>query len=135
MYVWTQECDTAFNLLKEKLTQAPILVYPTFGLGAGQFILATDASNTGIGAVLEQEGRVVAYTSRTLSKSERNYSVIQKECLAIGTIQDQDQGRKLSFHNHPYEEGAANSQTANPTWRKWRILTSDPEPHPEVAMG
>ena len=83
MYSWTPECDASFNALKKQLTQAPILAYPKFGSGAGQFVLATDASNTGIGAVLEQEGRVVAYASRTLSKSEKNYSVIQKECLAI----------------------------------------------------
>ena len=83
MYSWTPECDASFNALKKQLTQAPILANPKFGSGAGQFVLATDASNTGIGAVLEQEGRVVAYASRTLSKSEKNYSVIQKECLAI----------------------------------------------------
>ena len=83
MYSWTPECDASFNALKKQLTQAPILAYPKFGSGAGQFVLATNASNTGIGAVLEQEGRVVAYASRTLSKSEKNYSVIQKECLAI----------------------------------------------------
>ncbi|KAL5500108.1 hypothetical protein EMCRGX_G011611 [Ephydatia muelleri] len=83
MYSWTPECDASFNALKKQLTQAPILAYPKFGSGAGQFVLATDASNTGIGAVLEQEGRVVAYASRTLSKSEKNYSVIQNECLAI----------------------------------------------------
>ena len=78
MYSWTPECDASFNALKKQLTQAPILAYPKFGSGAGQFVLATDASNTGIGAVLEQEGRVVAYASRTLSKSEKNYSVIQR---------------------------------------------------------
>ena len=83
MYSWTPECDASFNALKKQLTQAPILAYPKFGSGAGQFVLATDASNTGIGAVLEQEGHVVAYASRTLSKSEKNYRVIQKECLAI----------------------------------------------------
>ena len=64
MYSWTPECDASFNALKKQLTQAPILAYPKFGSGAGQFVLATDASNTGIGAVLEQEGRVVAYASR-----------------------------------------------------------------------
>ncbi|KAL5491894.1 hypothetical protein EMCRGX_G017263 [Ephydatia muelleri] len=72
-----------FNLLKEKLTQAPILVYPQFGSEATPFILETDASDVGIAAVLQQDGHVIAYASRALSKSEKNYSVIQKECLAI----------------------------------------------------
>ena len=80
---WTSECDHAFNLLKEKLTQAPILVYPQFGSEATPFILETDASDVGIAAVLQQDGHVIAYASHALSKSEKNYSVIQKECLAI----------------------------------------------------
>ena len=80
---WTSECDHAFNLLKEKLTQAPILVYPQFGSEATPFILETDAGDVGIAAVLQQDGHVIAYASRALSKSEKNYSVIQKECLAI----------------------------------------------------
>ena len=46
------------------------------------FVVQTDASTTGIGAVLEQDGHVVAYASRALMKSECHYSVIQKECLA-----------------------------------------------------
>ena len=56
MYSWTPECDASFNALKKQLTQVPILAYPKFGSGAGQFVLATDASNTGIGAVLEAGG-------------------------------------------------------------------------------
>ena len=54
-----------------------------FGPAEEQFILQTDASATSIGAVLEQGGRVVGYTSRTLSSSEKNYSIIQRECLAV----------------------------------------------------
>ena len=56
---------------------------PFFGPSADPFSLQTDANSTGIGAILEQGGHVVAYASRTLSPSEKNYSVIQRECLAI----------------------------------------------------
>lgn len=91
LFEWTESCQLAFNQLKHKLTEAPVLVYPHFGPSAEQFvlprvhllILQTYASATGIGAILDQGGHVVAYASRTLSSSERNYSVIQRECLAI----------------------------------------------------
>ena len=62
--------------------QAPILVYPRFDSNAHLFVLQTDASSVGVGAVLEQGGKVVAYASRALTKAERQYSVIQRECLA-----------------------------------------------------
>ena len=69
--------------MKPVLTQAPVLTYPDFSATAPSFVLQTDASAVGLGAVLEQGGHVIAYASRTLNKSESNYSVIQKECLAI----------------------------------------------------
>ena len=85
---WTTECDNAFIYLKKLLTTAPILSFPDF---SRSFILDTDASNDGIGAVLSQrhnDGReyVIAYASRSLSKSERNYSVTRRELLAIVTF-------------------------------------------------
>ena len=61
----------------------PILTYPNFSHTAHPFQLYTDASASGLGAVLEQGSRVIAYASRTLTAAERNYSVIQRECLAI----------------------------------------------------
>ena len=61
----------------------PVLGYPRFGVDAGHFQLQTDASAVGLGAVLEQEGHVIAYTSRTLTEPEHHYSVIQRECLAV----------------------------------------------------
>ena len=82
-FLWNEACQSAFTQLKEKLTQTPILTYPCFDPSADQFSLQTDASSTGIGAILEQGGHVVAYASRILSPSEKNYSVIQRECLAI----------------------------------------------------
>ena len=83
-FKWTGECQVAFEKLKEVLTQSPILVYPEPGQ---PYILDTDASDTGSGAVLSQlrEGleKVIAYFSKTFSKEERNYCVTRREMLAI----------------------------------------------------
>ena len=81
---WTTECSEAFDRLKHMLVTAPILAHPDF---TKPFILDTDASNHAIGAVLSQKvgnrEKVIAYASRTLSKSERKYCVTRKELLAL----------------------------------------------------
>ena len=81
---WTSECEDAFRRLKALLTTAPILAFPTTD---GLFILDTDASNIGLGVVLSQvqggDEKVLAFHSRSLSKSERNYCVTRKELLAV----------------------------------------------------
>ena len=78
------ECTQAFEALKRKLVEAPILAFPQ---EVGGLVLDTDASNTGLGAVLSQEQggleRVLAYGSRTLSKPEKNYCVTRRELVAI----------------------------------------------------
>ena len=80
---WSDECEAAFSTLKEKLVDAPVLAYPQFDKNSPLFVLQTDASAVGVGAVLEQGGHVIGYASRALNKAEQQYSVIQKECLAI----------------------------------------------------
>ncbi|KAK3095582.1 hypothetical protein FSP39_016324 [Pinctada imbricata] len=81
---WTNECEIAFQKLKQALVSAPILAYPQ---SEGKFILDTDASNLGMGAVLSQiqgnQEKVICYFSKTFSKSERHYCVTRKELLAI----------------------------------------------------
>lgn len=81
---WGPEQQEAFSDLKAKLTEAPVLACPDF---TKTFILQTDASNYGLGAVLTQEldnvERVIAYASRHLKQAEKNYSATEKECLAI----------------------------------------------------
>ena len=81
-FSWNPVCTQAFSQLKDKLTQAPILAFPQFTADAPPFLLQIDASSVDLGAVLEQGGRVIAYASRTLTRSELQYSTIQKECLA-----------------------------------------------------
>ena len=82
-FAWTPECAEAFMALKDHLVHAPVLAYPRFDSSASEFQLQTDASAVGLGAVLEQDGHVVAYGSRSLTAPEQQYSVIQKECLAV----------------------------------------------------
>ena len=86
-FVWTLEYETAFATLKNRLSSAPILSFPDF---SKPFLLDTDASQEGIGAVLSQisdgNEHVIAYASRTLSKAERKYSVTRKELLAVVTF-------------------------------------------------
>ena len=79
-FVWTEECQKGFQRLKDLLSQAPVLCYPSL---TKDFELQTDASAVGLGAVLEQDGHVVAYASRSLTHAERQYSVIERECLAV----------------------------------------------------
>ena len=85
--LWTGECQNSFDHLKSLLTSAPVLAYPDYDK---PFILETDASNDGLGAVLsqEQDGRVkvIAYASRGLRGGERNmenYSSRKLELLAM----------------------------------------------------
>ncbi|XP_078581557.1 uncharacterized protein LOC144864980 [Branchiostoma floridae x Branchiostoma japonicum] len=83
--LWSEECERAFQVLKSHLCQEPVLKSPNF---EETFILQTDASESGIGAVLTQisgndEEHPVVYVSRKLLPRERNYSVPEKECLAI----------------------------------------------------
>ena len=82
--VWTEECDRAFQDLKDSLCHSPVLQSPDFDL---PFTVQTDASGVGLGAVLLQgEGedrRPVHYISRKLFPRETRYSTVEKECLAI----------------------------------------------------
>lgn len=81
---WNEHCELAFNKVKEILIQSPILAVPDF---SKPFTVHCDASGIGLGACLTQEvdgcDRVICYLSRTLSPTERRYSVTEQECLCV----------------------------------------------------
>jgi hypothetical protein len=79
-FVWSAQCHDAFLLLKQKLTSAPVLAIPS---NDRCFVVYTDASLLGLGAVLMQVERVVAYASRQLRVHEHNYPTHDLELAAI----------------------------------------------------
>lgn len=83
-FEWKEEQQRAFDTIKNALVEAPNLYAPDYNR---EFVIHSDASSLGSGAVLLQvvdgEERVIAFTSKTFSKAERNYSVTELECLAV----------------------------------------------------
>ena len=83
-FIWSKECNAAFEALKEALTHTPILSYPR---NEDSLILDTDASNTCMGAVLSQvqdgQEKVIAYFSKAFSRTEKKYCVTRRELLAV----------------------------------------------------
>ncbi|XP_073035232.1 uncharacterized protein [Primulina eburnea] len=95
-FEWTIECQQAFQTLKDKLTSAPVLVLPC---GTEDFVVYTDASKQGLGAVLMQRGKVIAYASRQLKEYEKNYPTHDLELAArrwLELVKDYD--CTISYH-------------------------------------
>ncbi|WVZ66968.1 hypothetical protein U9M48_016118 [Paspalum notatum var. saurae] len=79
-FEWTKGCQAAFEKLKKRLTTAPVLTFPDLHK---TFSVYCDASRLGLGCVLMQEGKVIAYVSRQLKDSEKNYPTHDLELAAV----------------------------------------------------
>ncbi|KAL0539895.1 hypothetical protein IC582_024116 [Cucumis melo] len=79
-FVWSKACEDSFQTLKQKLVTAPVLTVPD---GSGSFVIYSDASKKGLGCVLMQQGKVVAYASRQLKSHEQNYPTHDLELAAV----------------------------------------------------
>ncbi|GAU38281.1 hypothetical protein TSUD_119620 [Trifolium subterraneum] len=79
-YIWNKTCEENFQELKQKLTSAPVLTLPDSN---DSFVVYCDASKMGLGGVLMQKGKVVAYASRQLKTHERNYPTHDLELAAV----------------------------------------------------
>jgi hypothetical protein len=79
-FKWTKESQAAFDILKEKLTTAPILTLPDF---TKEFTIECDASGQGIGAILMQEKKPIAYFSKALGVRNLTKSAYEKELMAV----------------------------------------------------
>jgi len=84
-FIWSDDCQNAFQKLKQSLMQTPTLKYPDT---TKPFILNTDASTTAISYILQQRDsnniiRPIAFGGRTLKQAEKNWTVTELECLAV----------------------------------------------------
>ncbi|XGW05285.1 hypothetical protein V3C99_016006 [Haemonchus contortus] len=90
-WAWNQEHERAFEKVKSMICSAPVLAQPDIEAarrGDRPFVICTDASTTGLGAVLSQEGKdghlhPIFFASKSLSKAERNYHITDLEALAV----------------------------------------------------
>jgi hypothetical protein len=128
-FKWTQKCQDAFEELKEKLTTAPVLVLPDVHK---PFSVYCDASYTGLGCVLMQEGRVVAYSSRQLKIYERNYPTHDLELTAVvhalKTWRHYLYGQKCDVYtNHKSLKYIFTQSELNMRQRRWLELIKDYE--------
>ena len=84
VFHWSEDCQTAFDQLKTRLTTSPVTAFPDF---SQEFRLYTDASTAGLGAILAQvrdgKERIICCATRALNKAEKSYPATKLECLAI----------------------------------------------------
>ncbi|GKA33207.1 retrovirus-related pol polyprotein from transposon 17.6 [Tanacetum coccineum] len=126
-YIWGENQESAFQLLKQKLYEAPILASPE---GNDDFVVYCDASHQGIGAVLMQREKVIAYASRQLRPYEENYTTYD---LKLGAIvfalkiwRRYLYGIKCTvFTNHKSLQHILDQKELNMRQRRWLELLAD----------
>ena len=134
---WTDKQQLAFDTLKQKLCEAPILQHPDFDK---TFTLTTDASNEGLGAILSQDGHPCCYISRTLNPPEKNYSTTEKELLAIvwpiKRLRQYLLGRKFKIQSdHQALKWLKNVKDPSSKLMRWRLRLKEYDYEIEYKKG
>ncbi|GJY29311.1 putative nucleotidyltransferase, ribonuclease H [Tanacetum coccineum] len=126
-YIWGEEQESAFQLLKQKLCEAPILALPE---GNDNFVVYCDASLQGLGAVLMQREKVIAYASRQLKPHEENYTTHDLELgaviFALKIWRHYLYGTKYTvFTDHKSLQHILRQKELNMRQRRWLELLAD----------
>ncbi|GJT61250.1 retrotransposon protein, putative, ty3-gypsy subclass [Tanacetum coccineum] len=124
---WGEKAEAAFQLLKQKLCSAPILALPK---GSENFVVYCDASHKGLGAVLMQREKVIAYASRQLKVHEKNYTTHDLELgavvFALKMWRHYLYGTKcVVFTDHKSLQHILDQKELNMRQRRWLELLSD----------
>ncbi|GJV41759.1 putative reverse transcriptase domain-containing protein [Tanacetum coccineum] len=128
-YVWGMEQEEAFQTLKNNLCDASILTLPD---GVEDFVVYCDASNQGLGCVLMQRGKVIAYASRQLKIHEKNYTTHDLELgavvFALKTWRHYLYGTKsVIYTDHKSLQHIFDQKELNMRQRRWIELFNDYE--------
>ncbi|GJX61186.1 putative reverse transcriptase domain-containing protein [Tanacetum coccineum] len=126
-YDWEDKEEEAFQFLKQKLCRAPILALPK---GTENFVVYCDASHKGLGVVLMQKEKVIAYASRQLKIYEKNYTTHDLELgvivLALKIRRHYLYGTKCTvFTDHKSLQHILDQKKLNMRQRRWLELLSD----------
>ncbi|KAJ9557796.1 LOW QUALITY PROTEIN: hypothetical protein OSB04_012410 [Centaurea solstitialis] len=126
-FVWGEKQEEAFQLLKHKLCNAPILALPE---GTDNFVVYCDASHQGLGCVLMQNEKVIAYASRQLKVHEKNYTTHDLELgavvFALKIWRHYLYGTKCTiFTDHKSLQHILDQKMLNMRQRRWVELLSD----------
>ncbi|GJX03812.1 putative reverse transcriptase domain-containing protein [Tanacetum coccineum] len=126
-YIWGKDQESAFQLLKQKLCEALILALPE---GNDNFVVYCDASHQGLGAVLMQREKVIAYASRQLKPNEENYTTHDLELgavvFALKIWRHYLYGTKCTvFTDHKSLQHILDQKELNMRQRRWLELLAD----------
>ncbi|GKD55926.1 putative reverse transcriptase domain-containing protein, partial [Tanacetum coccineum] len=126
-YIWGEDQESAFQLLKQKLCEAPILALPE---GNNDFVVYCDAFHQGLGVVLMQKEKVIAYASRQLKPNEENYTTHDLELgavvFALKIWRHYLYGTKCTvFTDHKSLQHILNKKELNMRQRRWLELLAD----------
>ena len=126
-YEWGDDQENAFQVLKQKLCDAPILTLPD---GTDDLVVYCDASNQGLGCVLVQRGKLIAYASRQLKVHEKNYTTHDLELgavvFALKIWRHYLYGTKcVVFTDHKSLQHIFNQKELNMRQRRWVELLND----------
>nr|GEV17408.1 uncharacterized mitochondrial protein AtMg00810-like [Tanacetum cinerariifolium] len=136
-FVFSKDCIDAFNTLKKKLTEAPILVMPDWNL---PFELMCDASDFAIGAVLGQRKtkhfQPIHYASNTMTEDQIHYTTTEKEMLVVVYAFEKFRpylvlSKSIVYTDHSALKYLLNKQDAKPRLLRWVLLLSE-NPHKDV---
>ncbi|XP_031505831.1 uncharacterized protein LOC116268232 [Nymphaea colorata] len=121
MFVWTDQSRRAFDQLKAAMLAAPVLTLPDF---TQKFLVETDASDTGVGAVLSQSGHPIAFMSKALTQRAKPLSTYEKELLAIVMAVEKWRpyliGRKFKVRtDHNSLRYMMKQRASTPTQQRW----------------